>query len=63
MIHSSSNLLITREWSMPNSNTFDIKPIHKLISKYIKLVKAGNPSAVLLTHLPIEISWQISQMT
>lgn len=33
---------------MPNSNTFDIKPIHKLISKYIKLVKAGNPSAVII---------------
>ena len=27
-------MTITREWSMPNSNTFDIKPIHKLIEKY-----------------------------
>ena len=48
MIHSSSNLLINREWSMPNSNTFDIKPIHKLISKYIELVKVGNPNAVII---------------
>ena len=48
MIHSSSNLLINREWSMPNSNTFDIKPIHKLISKYIELVKVDNPNAVII---------------
>ena len=47
MIHSSSNLLINREWSMPNSNTFDIKPIHTLISKYIELVKTDNPNAVI----------------
>lgn len=25
---------IRREWAMPNSNTFDIKPIRKLIDKY-----------------------------
>lgn len=33
---------------MPNSNTFDIKPIHKLISKYIELVKVDNPNAVII---------------
>ena len=32
---------------MPNSNTFDIKPIHTLISKYIELVKTDNPNAVI----------------
>lgn len=26
---------ITREWSMPNKNTFNIKPIKQLIDKYI----------------------------
>lgn len=29
---------IERIWSMPNKNTFDIKPIHKIIERYI-----GNP--------------------
>lgn len=48
---------------MPNSNTFDIKPIHKLISKYIELVKVDNPNAVIIDPLLIETSWQISQMT
>lgn len=33
---------------MPNSNTFDIKPIHKLISKYIDVVKIANPNAVII---------------
>ena len=33
---------------MPNSNTFDIKPIHKLISKYIELVKVDNHNAVII---------------
>ena len=26
---------ITREWAMPNSNTFDIKPIKELLSKEV----------------------------
>lgn len=29
-------MLITREWSMPNKNTFEIKPIRKVIERYIK---------------------------
>lgn len=49
MIHLLNNqILISREWSMPNSNTFDINPIHKLISKYIELVKVDNPNAVII---------------
>lgn len=27
-------MIITREWAMPNSNTFSIKPIKELIQKY-----------------------------
>lgn len=27
-------MIITREWCMPNSNTFDIKPIKNLIGRY-----------------------------
>ena len=27
-------MIINREWAMPNSNTFSIKPIHELINKY-----------------------------
>lgn len=27
---------ITREWAMPNSNTFNIKPISELLKKYVK---------------------------
>lgn len=27
---------INRIWSMPNKNTFDIKPINKLINKYLR---------------------------
>ena len=27
---------INRAWAMPNSNTFKIKPIKKLIKRYIK---------------------------
>lgn len=33
---------------MPNSNTFEIKPIHNLISKYIDLIKVDNPNAVII---------------
>lgn len=29
-------MIINREWSMPNKKTFNIKPIGKLIKKYIK---------------------------
>ena len=29
-------MIINRTWAMPNSNTFDIKPIGELISRYIK---------------------------
>lgn len=29
-------MIITREWAMPNSETFSIKPIKALIEKYIK---------------------------
>ena len=28
-------MIINREWAMPNSNTFSILPIKKLIAKYI----------------------------
>ena len=28
------SLIITRKWSMPNSNTFDIKPIRDIIDRY-----------------------------
>lgn len=28
-------MIINREWAMPNSNTFDIKPIKAIIKKYI----------------------------
>lgn len=31
-----SNIIFNREWAMPNSNTFDIKCIRKLIHKYLK---------------------------
>lgn len=30
-----SEIKIERVWSMPNKNTFSIKPIHKLIERYI----------------------------
>ena len=30
------NIKITRVWHMPNKNTFNIKPIRKIIQKYIK---------------------------
>jgi len=29
-------MLITREWAMPNKNTFTISPIHKLVIRYLK---------------------------
>lgn len=29
-------MIITRSWQMPNSNTFQIKPIRELLEKYIK---------------------------
>lgn len=28
-------MLISREWAMPNSNTFNIKPVKKLLDKYL----------------------------
>ena len=32
----NNNLIFNRKWEMPNSNTFDIKCINKLIYKYLK---------------------------
>ena len=32
----TSSVLFSRVWEMPNSNTFDIKCIRKLIDKYLK---------------------------
>lgn len=29
-------MIITRQWAMPNSKTFDIKPIRMLIEKYVR---------------------------
>ena len=31
-----SDIIFNRVWAMPNSNTFDIKPIKELINKYYK---------------------------
>lgn len=33
---NNKEVKITREWSMPNSNTFSIPPINKMIKKYAK---------------------------
>ena len=33
--HRSTNIFIERIWAMPNKNTFDIKPIHDLITEEI----------------------------
>jgi len=33
----SNNIKISRDWAMPNKNTFDIKPIKKLISRYVNM--------------------------
>lgn len=41
-------MIINRSWSMPNSNTFSIKPIKILIEKYIKNVKTNNTNAVII---------------
>lgn len=30
-------MIINREWTMPNKNTFSIKPIYELINKYINI--------------------------
>lgn len=35
VIQRSDTIIILREWAMPNSNTFNIKPIKELIHKYI----------------------------
>lgn len=39
---------INRIWSMPNKNTFDIKPIKKLLNKYIRKVKKENLKPIII---------------
>lgn len=34
-------MIINREWAMPNKNTFDIKPIKSLISRYVSMFEHG----------------------
>ena len=34
-VYSINNMIINRIWQMPNSNTFEIKPIRELINKYM----------------------------
>ena len=36
-------MIITRQWTMPNHNTFSIKPVRKLISKYLQEGKWLDP--------------------
>jgi hypothetical protein len=38
---NKQDILIRREWSMPNSRTFEIKPIRDLIMKYVDFVNDG----------------------
>lgn len=45
---SKNKIDINREWCMPNSNTFDIKPINKIITKYIDIVKTVNQNAIII---------------
>ena len=39
---------INRVWSMPNKNTFSIKPIKELIEKHINIIKELNPNAIII---------------
>lgn len=39
MVKSKKETTITREWAMPNHNTFDIKPIGKFVNKYLSKSK------------------------
>lgn len=39
---------ITKEWSMPNKHTFDIKPIKKLIHRYIDNMKDSLADPVII---------------
>jgi hypothetical protein len=32
----NKSIIFNREWAMPNSNTFDIRPINELIYRYFK---------------------------
>lgn len=39
---------INRAWSMPNKNTFTIKPIKELIEVYIGELKKENPNSIII---------------
>ena len=39
---------MNRAWSMPNKNTFTIKPIKELIEIYIGELKDKNPNAIII---------------
>ena len=39
---------MSRVWSMPNKNTFTIKPIKELIERYIRELKEENPNSIII---------------
>lgn len=39
---------MNRAWSMPNKNTFTIKPIKELIERYIRELKEENPNSIII---------------
>ena len=39
---------INRVWSMPNKNTFSIKPIKEFIENHISIIKDLNPNAIII---------------
>ena len=42
MAEYTEKMTISRQWAMPNSKTFQIKPIHKLIAKYKQVCAKSN---------------------
>ncbi len=41
-------MIFDRQWSMPNSKTFQIPPIRDIIRKYKEICVTGNPDALII---------------
>ena len=53
---------IKREWSMPNSKTFSIKPIKNLIKKYADDILSKNPESIELVVDPFANEFKIGDV-
>ena len=56
-------MIFDRQWAMPNSKTFQIKPIHSLIAKYKQICESGSAGGNVIVIDPFANDSKIAGVT